>query len=74
MLADHYSEDWETLWWVRADGTVATLTGQRQTAAPLRLLAGRYWPYREAPPAGPVLAATTERWADWTGWSGVRAS
>jgi PPOX class probable F420-dependent enzyme len=70
MLADHYSEDWETLWWVRADGRAAILTGQRQMAEPLRLLADRSWQYREAPPTGPVLAATVER---WTGWSGARA-
>ena len=69
MLADHYSEDWETLWWVRADGRAAILTGQREMAAPLRLLADRYWQYREAPPTGPVLAVTVER---WTGWSGAR--
>ena len=25
MLADRYSEDWETLWWVRADGRAAIL-------------------------------------------------
>ena len=70
VLADHYSEDWETLWWVRADGRAAILTGQRQMAEPLRLLADRYWQYREAPPTGPVLAATVER---WTGWSGAQA-
>jgi len=67
MLADHYSEDWETLWWVRADGRAAILTGQRQMAAPLRLLADRYWQYRQAPPTGPVLAVTVERWTGWTG-------
>jgi len=70
MLADHYSEDWETLWWVRADGRAAILTGRREMAAPLRLLTDRYWQYREAPPTGPVLAVTVER---WTGWSGARA-
>ena len=70
MLADHYSEDWETLWWVHADGRAAILTGQRQMAEPLRPRAGRYWPYREAPPTGPVLTVTVER---WTGWSGARA-
>ena len=70
MLADHYSEDWETLWWVRADGRAAILTGLREMAAPLRLLTDRYWQYREAPPTGPVLAVTVER---WTGWSGARA-
>jgi PPOX class probable F420-dependent enzyme len=67
MLADHYSDDWETLWWVRADGQAAILTDQRQMAAPLRLLANRYWQYRQTPPPGPVLAVTVERWTGWTG-------
>jgi PPOX class probable F420-dependent enzyme len=67
MLADHYSDDWETLWWVRADGRAAILTDQRQMAAPLRLLANRYRQYRQAPPPGPVLAVTVERWTGWTG-------
>ena len=58
MLADHYSDDWETLWWVRADGRAAILTDQEQMAAPLRLLADRYRQYRQAPPTGPVLAVT----------------
>ena len=70
MLAGHYSEDWETLWWVRADGRAAILAGQRQMAEPLRPLADRYWPYREAPPTDPVLAVTVER---WTGRSGAQA-
>ena len=67
MLADHYSEDWETLWWVRADGQATILAGQRRMAVPLRLLANRYWRYRRTPPAGPVLAVTAERWTGWTG-------
>jgi PPOX class probable F420-dependent enzyme len=67
MLADHYTEDWEKLWWVRADGRAAILADQRQMAAPLRLLADRYWQYRQAPPTGPVLAVTVERWSGWTG-------
>ena len=67
MLADHYSDDWETLWWVRADGRAAILADQRQMTAPLRLLANRYWQYRQAPPTGPLLAVTVERWTGWTG-------
>ena len=31
VLADHYSEDWETLWWVRADGRAATVTAEPRT-------------------------------------------
>ena len=65
MLADQYSDDWDTLWWVRADGRAVILTGQRQMAEPLRLLADRYWQYQKAPPTGPVLAVTVERWSGW---------
>ena len=57
MLADHYSEDWETLWWVGADGRAAILTD-------------RYWQFRQAPPTGPVLAVRVER---RTSRSGARA-
>ena len=65
LLADEYSDDWDTLWWARADGRAVVLTGLRQTAEPLRLLASRYWQYRETPPTGPVLAMTVERWSGW---------
>ena len=37
-------------------------------AEPLRLLADRYWPYREAPPTDLALAVTAGR---WTGRSGA---
>ena len=32
MLADEYSDDWEALWWVRADGRAEVLADQRQMA------------------------------------------
>jgi PPOX class probable F420-dependent enzyme len=66
MLADHYSDDWDTLWWVRADGSAEILADQPRMVAPLRLLADRYWQYRKAPPTGPVIAVTVERWSGWT--------
>ena len=65
MLADHYSDDWDTLWWVRADGTATLRTDEHQMAAPLALLARRYPQYRQAPPPGPVLAMTVTRWSGW---------
>jgi len=65
MLADQYSDDWDTLWWVRADGRAVVLSDPRSMAEPLGLLAGRYRQYRAAPPAGPVLAVTVERWSGW---------
>lgn len=65
ILADEYSDDWDRLWWVRADGRAVVLEEPGEMARPLRLLAERYWQYREAPPAGPVLAVTVERWSGW---------
>ena len=70
MLADEYSDDWEALWWVRADGRAEVLADQRRMAGPLRLLTSRYRQYREKPPPGPVLAVTAERWTGWSGASG----
>jgi PPOX class probable F420-dependent enzyme len=66
LLADHYSDDWDLLWWVRADGRAEILADQRQMGAPLKLLANRYWQYRQAPPTGPVIAVSVERWSGWT--------
>jgi len=67
MLADHYSEDGETLWRVRANGPATILAEPRQTAGPLRLRANRYWQYRQRSPAGPALAVTAGRRTGWAG-------
>ena len=65
VLADRYSGDWATLWWVRADGHAAVLDGPQQMAGPIALLTGRYPQYRDLPPAGPVIAITADRWTGW---------
>lgn len=65
VLADHYDEDWARLWWVRADGQAAVLDEPREMARPLALLTERYPQYRQAPPAGPVIAIDVERWTGW---------
>jgi PPOX class probable F420-dependent enzyme len=65
LLADEYAEDWDTLWWARADGQAVVLTEPREMAEPLGLLVSRYSQYRAAPPAGPVLAVTVQRWSGW---------
>jgi PPOX class probable F420-dependent enzyme len=66
LLADRYDDDWTTLWWVRADGTARVVGSDEPEAARARtLLAGRYEPYRAAPPPGPVIAVAVERWTGW---------
>ena len=70
VLADHYEDDWDALWWVRADGQ-ATILGQPAAMAPaLTLLAARYPQYREHAPGGPVISIQVTR---WTGWAATLA-
>ncbi len=67
VLADHYEDDWGALWWVRADGRATVLDAQApEAAAGLAALAARYAPYRERPPAGPLIAIAVERWSGWS--------
>jgi PPOX class probable F420-dependent enzyme len=67
VLVDHYAEDWESLWWVRADGTGRVLDAtDAEGREALALLSARHAQYREQPPAGPVLAVDVERWSSWS--------
>jgi PPOX class probable F420-dependent enzyme len=68
VLADHYEDDWSKLWWVRADGTAHVVTDADEAQRAIDLLANRYEQYRQARPAGPVVAIHIDR---LTGWSGA---
>ena len=66
LLADHYGEDWDALWWVRADGRGRVLAPEAAEARrAVGLLRARYAPYTERPPGGPVLAVDVARWSGW---------
>ena len=69
VLVDHYEDtDWAALWWVRADGRARVLAaGSPEAKRAVGLLCERYAPYRQLPPAGPVLAVDVERWSGWRG-------
>jgi PPOX class probable F420-dependent enzyme len=69
VLADHYSEDWEQLWWARADGRGRILKpGEEDTtrAAALDALIARYEQYRARPPHGAVILVAVTRWSGWS--------
>jgi PPOX class probable F420-dependent enzyme len=68
VLADHYEEDWRGLWWVRADGRGRIVeVDSPEGATAIAALTARYAPYRDTPPAGPVVVVDVERWSGWSG-------
>ncbi|MFE0379053.1 TIGR03668 family PPOX class F420-dependent oxidoreductase [Streptomyces inhibens] len=69
LLVDGYDEDWDRLWWARADGTAAVLPPAEGSAASARyvsLLTRKYrQQYADRPPAGPVVEIAVTRWSGW---------
>ncbi len=66
LLADHYSDDWDELWWVRADGEAAVVHDPDTVGRAGTLLAARYRQYRDAAPEGPVIVITVTAWRGWS--------
>ncbi|MER5682947.1 TIGR03668 family PPOX class F420-dependent oxidoreductase [Streptomyces sp. NPDC002205] len=68
LLADHYEEDWDRLWWVRADGEARVLPspdGFPEAARCVGLLTAKYQQYADRPPDGPVVEVSVLRWSGW---------
>ncbi|GAA1741801.1 TIGR03668 family PPOX class F420-dependent oxidoreductase [Luedemannella helvata] len=67
VLVDHYDDDWERLWWARADGTARVIeAGSARAAGPLAALARRYPQYQLTAPPGPVVVISVRRWSGWS--------
>ena len=63
MLVDHYEDDWDALWWARADGRARVLEpAEPEARHAIALLVARY-PQQTA--TGAVLAVDVERWSGW---------
>jgi PPOX class probable F420-dependent enzyme len=67
LLVDHYDEDWDHLWWVRADGRatvedVASRDGSEAVAA----LQAKYPQDVGAEHLGPLIRIVVERWTAWS--------
>lgn len=68
LLADHYDENWDRLWWVRADGEARVLPSADRCPEAARcvgLLAAKYPQYAGRPPGGPVVEVSVLRWSGW---------
>ncbi|GAA3775438.1 hypothetical protein GCM10022206_12700 [Streptomyces chiangmaiensis] len=72
LLVDAYDEDWDRLWWVRADGGARTVRpdapaerDRDEYRAALALLTRKYPQYRDSTPDGPVIAVAVHRWSGW---------
>ncbi|MEU1625223.1 TIGR03668 family PPOX class F420-dependent oxidoreductase [Streptomyces sp. NPDC020096] len=65
LLVDHYEEEWQRLWWVRADGTARVLGEDEDRTEPIRRLAAKYPQYEGQLPRGAVIDVTVDRWTGW---------
>ncbi|MFI6007469.1 TIGR03668 family PPOX class F420-dependent oxidoreductase [Streptomyces sp. NPDC051243] len=76
LLADEYDDDWDRLWWVRADGGARilppgppdageTLDESGAYASAIELLRRKYPRYERQPPDGPVIVITVLHWRGW---------
>lgn len=66
LLVDHYSTDWDALWWVRMDGRGRVLEPGSAPDEAVGALRAKYPQYREASLDGPVIEIEPTR---TTGWS-----
>jgi PPOX class probable F420-dependent enzyme len=66
-LVDRYDDDWDALWWVRADGRAEILEVDDAEASDLiDALVAKYEQYRGGRrPQGPVIALRVERVSGW---------
>src|SRR5215475_2939271 len=65
LLADCYSDDWEQLWWARADGTATIERAGAEHAAHWQLLCDRYSQYEGQALGGPVIVVQVATWSGW---------
>ncbi|CAG7626273.1 TIGR03668 family PPOX class F420-dependent oxidoreductase [Actinacidiphila bryophytorum] len=65
VMADHYADDWNTLWWARADGRAEILNEGATYRKAVELLQRKYDQYAEHPPQGPVVVIHVDGWTGW---------
>jgi PPOX class probable F420-dependent enzyme len=64
FLVDHYEDDWDRLWWVRADAVAAIIDGDARLRA-IAALRAKYPQYERFVPTGVVVGAAVRGWSGW---------
>ena len=64
LLVDVYDDDWTRLAWVQLLGQVEVLPADSAPEA-MEALSGKYAPYAERAPPGPLLKLSVERTRQW---------
>src|SRR5205823_3522464 len=67
LMVDHYEDDWDAVWWTRADGTASVVEEGPERDRARELLTAKYREYREGVEV--VGAALVVRVSRWSGWS-----
>lgn len=70
LLVDEYDEDWDRLWWARADGVGRVVDDGPDLARALALLRERYPQYATVALVGPAVVVEVERWVGWSSVGG----
>ncbi len=65
LLVDAYSDDWDALWWVRADGVAQVVESGDVHDDSIGRLVGRYAQYRRHRPTDAVIVVDVLRWSGW---------
>jgi PPOX class probable F420-dependent enzyme len=65
LIVDHYADDWDQLWWARADGTAGVDRAGPEHQAHWDRLTGKYPQYAGQDVRGPVVVVTVESWSGW---------
>jgi PPOX class probable F420-dependent enzyme len=70
LVVDHYEEDWDSVWWVRATGTARVVDADDERSRALELLAAKFDQSRASPPEGAVVAVELIRVNGWSATGG----
>jgi PPOX class probable F420-dependent enzyme len=64
-IADYYDDDWNQLWWARADGAAAVENSGDGHRVRWRQLTSKYPQYRDQVLDGPIILVTVDSWSGW---------